>query len=84
MLHKSFDNVDIYLWEFIKYKVTAHYNITNATLATDPRFSGRGHQSIIWPKFAENCIKMMKIGPGGCVSKILLYRSATANTSCTY
>ena len=42
MLHKSFDNVDIYLCEFIKYKVTAHYNITNATLATDPRFSGRG------------------------------------------
>ena len=37
-----------------------------------------GHQPIIiWPNFAENCVKMKKIGMGA--SKILLCRSATGS-----
>ena len=45
----------------------------------DPGFPREGRQSIILPKFAENCMKIKKIGRdgkgicggrGGCVSKI--------------
>ena len=41
---------------------------------------GGGCQPIIWPDFAENCMKMKKIGPrvggGGRFRQILLFRSA--------
>ena len=41
---------------------------------------GGMRQSIIWPIFAENCIKMKKIGQG-CASKILLRnQQQTVNT----
>ena len=43
----------------------------------------RGRQPIIWPKFAQKCMKMKKIGPrkDGHTSKILLCRSATDNST---
>ena len=44
--------------------------------AADPGFPRRGRQPIIWPNYAENCMKMKKIR-WGRVCKILLCRSAT-------
>ena len=46
-------------------------NQLNIHVAADPGFPRgganpkEGCQPIIWPKFAENCMKMKKIGPRG-------------------
>ena len=41
---------------------------------------GRGHQLIIWPKFAKTCMKMKKNWTGGA-SKFSLCRSATTTVN---
>ena len=47
--------------------VTQDLNTVTLVITTcGSSISHKRHQSIIWPKFAENCMKMKKIGLGAC------------------
>ena len=61
-------------------KLMPHYHaVVDPGFPRGGRQPERGCQPIIWPKFAENCMKMKKIEPKGWdrVSKIFLCRHVT-------